>query len=147
MNRLQPRIPTASALGVCQHSDAVNEFSTLKGRDIRVLFVGHTHDAKAFLLDADGNVDINFIDVSNEEPIRLANYNAAIINVGSCGYPRVQPYSIYCIYDDEEHTATHRILPFPFSDYEEKIKKAGIQVPLWLGTQYQMAERNPIQWR
>ena len=129
------------------YSDAALEFTSLRAKNIKALFVGHTHIANAYFCEEDFQISETFLDVEDECPLNLDASSCAIVNVGSCGYPRNQPYSIYCIYDDEKKTATHRVLPFDFEDYRLKMTAAGIDIPLWLESRERQAEDRPVQYK
>ena len=128
-------------------SDVALEFPYLKSQRIKALFVGHTHFANAFQIDEDYKISEHYIDIEDENPISLDGELVTIVNVGSCGYPRNQPYSIYCIYDDEKHTASHQILPFDFEDYYANMNKANVEIPIWLESQQDAAEERRVKWR
>lgn len=129
------------------YSDAALEFPDLKVKGIHALFVGHTHVAEAYVYEKNYNISETFIDTEDETPIKLADSPCTIVNVGSCGYPRSQPYSIYCIFDDEEETVTHQILEFDFEDYCKKMAAANIEIPLWVKSRKKEAEDRRIGWR
>ena len=127
--------------------DAAFEVSSLKQDRIRALFVGHTHCANVYMVDENYNVSETYLGLDTVEPIDLTKNLVSIVNVGSCGYPRNQPYTIYCIYDDEKKTATHRILEFDFDDYCKKMAAANIEIPLWVKSREKEAEERRIGWR
>lgn len=129
------------------HSDAALEFPNLVSQKIRVLFVGHTHCANVYLCDDDYRISETYIDLDDEATIDLNKWRSAIINVGSVGYPRNQPYMIYGIYDTETHLFMHRILPFDFDDYVEKMKEANAEIPYWIPTRKKEAEERTIGFR
>ena len=129
------------------YSDAAFEFPNLVSQGIRVLFVGHTHCANAYLYDRDYRVSETYIDLDDEAPIDLKKCKSAIINVGSVGYPRNQPYSIYGIYDTESHIFKHRILPFDFDNYIQRMQEAAAPIPRWLPEQKKRAEERMIGFR
>lgn len=129
------------------YSDVVQEFPYLKKDGIKALFVGHTHFANSFAIDKNNNVIEQYIDFDDSTTINLEENQITIVNVGSCGYPRNQPYSAYCIYDDEHHTAKHQILDFDFDDYIAEMGKASISIPLWLESQKDVANVRRPQWR
>lgn len=129
------------------YSDAAMEFADLKVKGIKALFVGHTHVAEAYISERDSHLSEFFLDLEDIAPIDLAANPCTIVNVGSCGYPRNQPYSIYCIYDDEKKTATHRILEFDFEDYRQKMAAANVDIPLWLDARESEAQNRRIGWR
>ena len=130
-------------------TDAVLELQYLKAQKINVLFVGHTHQATLWLFNGDySRVQQAYIDLDDNQEFDLsADAECAIVNVGSVGYPRVQPYSIYGIYDTETHIFQHRILPFDFNDYAHKMLEANAEIPLWLESRRQEAERHPVLWK
>ena len=129
------------------YSDAALEFPDIHVKGIKVLFVGHTHVAETYIYEKDYHISETYLDLEDIAPIDLAANPCTIVNVGSCGYPRNQPYSIYCIYDDEKKTATHRILEFDFEDYRMQMEAANIEIPLWLDAREQQAEDRRIGWR
>ena len=127
--------------------DAALEFTNLISQKIRVLFVGHTHYANAYLSDDEYRITETYLDLDDEVTIDLNKWRSAIINVGSVGYPRVQPYSIYGIYDTDTHLFMHRILPFDFEDYIVQMKEAGAEIPLWIQSQKTRAEERQKGFR
>lgn len=129
--------------------EAFHEFPYLRRDRVRTLFVGHTHLANWFSQDQKDEWSIieGFLNIEDASSIDLNGVDRIIVNAGSCGYPRNQPYSIYCIYDDEKHTATHQILPFDFADYRKKMTAAGIDIPLWLESREKQAEERPVQFK
>ena len=126
------------------YSDAALECCSMATCRIRNLFVGHTHFANAFVQDNSGEIKELFIDTEDETPIALSWFRRSIVNVGSVGYPRNQPYSIYGILDSDKHIFTHRLIPFDFDDYETKIKSSGAEVPLWIPKRKKQAEDRQI---
>ena len=131
---------------ILRNSDAALEFLTLSEKKIRVLFVGHTHCANVYFYD-NGRISENYIDLDDEEEIDLNQSEHTIINVGSVGYPRTQPYSIYGIYDTAKHIFKHRILPFDFDDYIAQMEQRGIKAPLWVERRKKQAEERQIGFR
>ena len=129
--------------------EALHEFRFLHRDRLRALFVGHTHFANYFTheKEAEWTVNEGYIDLEDASPINVAEHGCTIVNVGSVGYPRNQPYSVYCIYDDATHTATHRILDFDFDDYRRQMEQANIEVPLWIQFKQKEAESSPIGFR
>ena len=114
---------------------------------IRVLFVGHTHFANVFRQDNSGEIAEYFIDTEDEQPIDISGFHRFIVNVGSVGYPRNQPYSIYGIFDPDKNIFKHRLIPFDFDDYEAKMKSSGAEVPLWIPKRKKQAEDRQIGYR
>ena len=129
------------------YSDAALQFNYMGLFGIRILFVGHTHFANAFRQDNSGEIKELFIDPDDEYPIDLSGYHRYIVNVGSVGYPRNQPYSIYGIFDPDKNIFKHRLIPFDFNDYAAKMEAAGAEVPLWLPDRKKQAEDWQIGYR
>ena len=129
------------------YSDAVYETHYMKEKKIEVLFIGHTHSANIFFLDNDYRISETFIDLEDEATYDLSRYKKSIVNVGSCGYPRNQPYIIYGIYETTTHEFYHRIMPFDFEDYIVQMKEAGAEIPLWIQSQKTRAEERQIGFR
>lgn len=129
------------------YSDAVWQFNLMGLFGIRVLFVGHTHFANAFRQGNSSEIAEYFIDAEDEQPIDLSGFHRFIVNVGSVGYPRNQPYSMYGIYDPDTHIFKPRLLPFDFDNYEAKMKSSGAEVPLWLSSRKKQAEYRQIGFR
>lgn len=129
------------------YSDAARQFDMMWLFGIRIVFVGHTHCANAYCQDGSGRITEFFIDPEDEQPIDLSGYHLNIVNVGSVGYPRNQPYSIYGIYDTDTHIFKHRIIPFDFDDYESKMQSADASVPLWISSRKKQAQDNAIGFR
>ena len=129
--------------------EAFYEFPYLRRDKVQALFVGHTHVANWFSQNTEDlwNIKEGFVEIEDVSPIDLNGEGGVIVNAGSCGYPRNQPYSIYCIYDDEKHMATHQILTFDFADYRKKMTAAGIDIPIWLEYQETQARERPVQFK
>lgn len=122
---------------VISHWDAV--VAAEAAYDCDILFCGHVHEARKWMVP--GREDHDYIKLSegvvtNEvlEPsiFKIEDGKRYIFNVGSVGYPRVQSFTCYCIYDTDKSEVEYRILPFDFDDYEKSMKSADIQVPRWL---------------
>lgn len=129
------------------YSDAALQFNLMSLFGIRVLFVGHTHFANAFVQGNSGRIKELFIDPEDEQPIDLTKCHFAIVNVGSVGYPRNQPYSIYGILDSDKKIFKHRLIPFDFDGYTAKMEAAGAEVPHWILSQKKEAEKRQIGYR
>lgn len=129
------------------YSDAVWQFDIMGLFGIRIVFVGHTHCANAYCQDGSGRITEFFIDPEDEQPIDISGFHRFIVNVGSVGYPRNQPYSIYGIYDPDTHIFKHRLLPFDFDDYTSRMEAAGAEVPLWIPKRKKQAEDRQIGYR
>lgn len=129
------------------YSDAALQYNLMGLFGIRVLFVGHTHFANAFSQDNSGEIKELFIDPEDEYPIDLSGYHRIIVNVGSVGYPRNQPYSIYGIFDSDKHFFKHRLIPFDFDDYAAKMESANAEIPYWIPSRKKEAEKRQIGYR
>lgn len=129
------------------YSDAVYETTYMKEKEIEVLFIGHTHCANIFFLDDDYRISETFIDLEDEERYDLSRYEKSIVNVGSCGYPRNQPYIIYGIYETTTHEFYHRIMPFDFDDYIENMKSKSAAIPLWIDDRILEAQMKPVKFK
>ena len=110
------------------YSDAVLESLYLKENKVSVLFVGHTHHANVYSFDSTGDLNATYIDIEDEDCHDLSKNDVSIVNVGSCGHPRNQPYSIYGIYDTATHEFYQRILPYDVDDNAASEQKCGGRV-------------------
>lgn len=130
------------------YSDAVSQFNLMCQFGIRILFVGHTHYANAFVQENSGEIHEHYIDTKDwkridtkdKERIYVGGNHRFIINVGSVGYPRNQANTIYGILDTDTLVFKHRILPFNFHDYIIRMQEADAPVPLWVLEQKKRAE-------
>lgn len=131
------------------HSPAAADaqFMVMALSQISVLFVGHTHFANIYAMTHTGKIQTFSLDTEDERPLDLAKFSLAVVNVGSVGYPRNQPYSIYGIYDTDTNVFKHRILPFDFGGYAAKMEAAGAPVPIWFSSAKKQAEDRPIGFR
>lgn len=129
------------------YSDAVYETHYMKEKKIEVLFIGHTHCANIFFLGDDYRISETFIDLEDEAGYDLSRYEKSIVNVGSCGYPRNQPYIIYGIYETTTHEFYHRIMPFDFDDYVKNMVKNEADIPIWIGSREEEAKKHPVMYK
>ena len=106
-----------------------------------LLFVGHTHEACRFESptivkeDVDENGFPRYYSettVDKSQTFKLKDDLRYVINVGSVGYPRVQRFTCYAIYDSEKHTVEHRVLDFDFMNYVTEMHAVDIPLPGWL---------------
>lgn len=95
--------------------------------DERVLFVGHTHASMFCKRNAMGLVTMDRADA-----LMLMDDCQYIVNVGSVGYPRCEPHSVYAIYDSRRRIVVWRRLPFDFPTYFAQMKAKKIFIPPWL---------------
>ncbi len=78
--------------------------------DWQLLFAGHTHVPRIFLIGASGKTYS-----TAPQDFTLEEGKRYIVNPGSVGYPREADgkcYSSYVIYDSDERTVSFRFLPF-----------------------------------
>lgn len=93
-----------------------------------LMFVGHTHDAKIWILAPDGEMDI-----SRGGKMELRPGFRYIVDVGSVGYPRHGFFSSYALFDSRMMSLDLRRIDFDFRGYAEKFVEKGIALPPWLG--------------
>lgn len=122
-------------------SDAALEFVYMKSIVVSILFVGHTHFANIFHWDERNfRVIEGYVDFEDEDIQYLNDGRMAIVNVGSIGFPRNQPYSIYGIFDTDTLAFKHRLLPFDFDDYYKRMRTVRAEIPIWMQSQQKRAE-------
>ncbi|MGN0854714.1 MAG: metallophosphoesterase family protein [Kiritimatiellia bacterium] len=107
---------------LCTHGDIVDppEFRYIEGEKdaaanfaacpAQLLFVGHTHVPRLFLVGRSGTVY-----KTDAQDFTLEDGKRYIVNPGSVGYPREangRCYSSYVLYDSAERTVAYRFLPF-----------------------------------
>ena len=92
-----------------------------------LMFVGHTHDAKIWILSPDGELD-----VSRCEKKELQSGYRYIVDVGSVGYPRCNSFSSYALFDSCTASIELRRLDFDYAGYVTKFIEKGISLPTWL---------------
>lgn len=95
----------------------------------QLLFVGHTHEPKLFVLGASGTPHrLPAQDFVAESGKRY------IVNVGSVGLPRdTDGRASYVIYDDQAHSVLFRRVPFDLDAFRNDVLRAGLDpadVPL-----------------
>lgn len=129
------------------YSDAALEFSYIVEDNIRALFVGHTHFANVYTFDMSRQLNEVYVELDDAVDIPLEKWMCCIVNVGSVGYPRNQPYSIYGILDTDSRIFRHRILPFDFDSYERNMRESDMPIPLWLQSQKKRAEERRVLFR
>lgn len=123
--------------------DIAMEFARMRaGTDkscrFNVDFLGHTHSRMAIAMDG----KTGKIEVLHDAVITIQPDQYYIFNVGSVGYPRVDRFVSYVIYDTDASTVTYRKLPFDFKGYAERLEANGIPTPLWLEDELERMERN-----
>ena len=131
-------------------------YASYATREEKLMFVGHTHFAAVFVLGTDGEVRSISIEGSEKvkvksekvkreesrdevervekkvEQIKLQEGCRYIVNVGSVGYPRHEPWTTYCLYDSEAKTISFYRLAFDFKEYARQLTERGIELPRWL---------------
>lgn len=121
--------------------DAGIAMSSARKDCCNILFVGHTHKACIFESpiivkdDVDENGFPSYYSettVDKSQTFKLKDDLRYVINVGSVGYPRVQRFTCYAIYDSEKHTVEHRVLDFGFMNYVTEMHAVDIPLPGWL---------------
>ena len=94
--------------------------------DGRPLFVGHTHASLGIRRKGSRRVE-----VYDPTELTLADGERYIVNVGSVGYPRNEPESVYVLWDSRRRTVVWRRLPFDYTDYAAQMAAHGIALPDW----------------
>lgn len=94
--------------------------------DLPVLFVGHTH-ASLWIEQREGCELL----AERSDVLTLVPQSRYIVNVGSVGYPRNEPESVYALYDSRRRVVTWRRLPFDYDMYLAAMEAKGIFVPSW----------------
>lgn len=100
----------------------------LMDRRLRILFAGHTHAAMVVWCDKSKHVTYEL----DSDVVKIEDGSVYIVNVGSVGYPRVNNYTAYIIYDTDAKTVTYRKLAFDFDGYVRNLQDHDITLPLWL---------------
>lgn len=108
--------------------EADDNLEAMEKDGIRLLFVGHTHEARAYVRDA--AVRVRGLPSIGE--VEVKKYNQVIVNVGSLGYPRVEMDSRYAVFDTGKMTVSFRSIPFKYSEYCDNMSQNGINLPSWL---------------
>lgn len=114
---------------VMDEMDAGDAIFAAEGK--RLIFVGHTHFSTCWRYDPGKTLsEVEAVDCVLEPKIRL------VVNVGSVGYPRAEPESVYVLYDTKTHQIVYRRLPFDFRGYVKRMDEKGVQLPDWLEEQW-----------
>lgn len=92
-----------------------------------LMFVGHTHEAKVWILTKDEEMETLGIG-----KIDLKADRRYIVDVGSVGYPRHNLFSSYALYDSRAGTVDLRRIDFDFPSYIKAFKDKDIELPSWL---------------
>ena len=103
-------------------------FGQMAQRRRRLLFVGHTHQAGAFVCTAENRVRM----MASGASLTMEPKEKYIVNVGSVGYPRADHDITYVLYDTRARTVVYRHLPFDFDGYLARLEAKGVIPPRWL---------------
>jgi len=90
------------------------------------MFIGHTHEAKVWKLNAKAELETAGVGKIDLDPD--CRY---IVNVGSVGYPRHDLFSSYAIYDTAQNAIDLRTVDFDFSGYMRSFEDRGLVLPTW----------------
>lgn len=91
--------------------------------DAPIIFVGHTHIAEYYALDAHGNIEHAHVQKGGE--LRLEPGKRYIIDVGSVGQPRdLNPKPCFVLYDEELRHVEWLRYDYPIKVVQEKIVQA-----------------------
>ena len=104
---------------------------------IPLAFVGHTHAACVWGMTEDR------VSLLPPEDFALAPGVRYVVNVGAVGYPRCEFETNYVIFDSETRKVSFRHIPFDFDDYCVSMKRAGVDLPLWLTDYLNGQRQNP----
>jgi len=93
--------------------------------DAPLIFIGHTHVAEYYSLDAEGNVGHEHRQHGGE--LELEAGKRYIIDVGSVGQPRdLNPHPSFAFYDPERGRVEWVRYEYPIGAVQEKILAAGL---------------------
>jgi diadenosine tetraphosphatase ApaH/serine/threonine PP2A family protein phosphatase len=108
------------------HGAPVNYFEYIFARtDARIVFVGHTHIAEYWVLDAQGNIGHKHMQHGGE--LQLEEEKRYIVDVGSVGQPRdLNPKACFVWYDPEEHRVVWTRYEYPIDAVQRKMRAAGL---------------------
>ena len=91
--------------------------------DAPLVFVGHTHIAEYYVLDADGSIAHHHLQAGGE--FTLEPGKRYIVNVGSVGQPRdLNPRASFGLYDADARTVNVVRFDYPIAIVQEKIVAA-----------------------
>ena len=132
--------------GDCSVSDDcvptfLDELCNLEIGSARITFSGHTHHACIWERNAKGDLRAIFDapsdpDLQTRDSVTSSVEDGCryIVNCGSVGYPKLDLYSTYAIYDSDVNRIEIRRLPFDFLGYfQSMLANAGMDnMPGWL---------------
>lgn len=93
--------------------------------DAPLVFIGHTHVAEYWTLEADGTVGLKHLQRGGR--LELEPGRRYIVDVGSVGQPRdLNPQASLAFYDPQERSVTWVRYDYPIAAVQEKIRAAGL---------------------
>ncbi|HEY1654141.1 MAG TPA: metallophosphoesterase family protein [Candidatus Tumulicola sp.] len=93
--------------------------------DAPLIFVGHTHIAEHWSLEADGSIGHKHLQHGGE--LALESGRRYIVDVGSVGQPRdLNPQASLVFYEPEKRTARWVRYDYPIATVQAKIREAGL---------------------
>ncbi len=102
--------------------------SILNGRE-RLQFVGHTHQEALYRVKTEGYPDSEQLEPHD---FKMDDKWSYLVNVGSVGYPRVNPYSSYVIFDSVTGEVQFRKVDFDFAGYKAALRAKAIPLEPWM---------------
>lgn len=121
---------------ISKESEARMAFAELARKGLRLLFVGHTHFSMWCSIDAGGHIV-----AERADELKLEKGKMYIVNVGSVGYPRNEPHSVYALYDTHLKVVRWRRLAFDFDGYFKRMEAANAFIAPWLRANAEVARR------
>jgi diadenosine tetraphosphatase ApaH/serine/threonine PP2A family protein phosphatase len=107
--------------------DAARAFAAT---DARLIFVGHSHVAEAFVLEPSGTISHRHY--QHGGTLALETNSRYVINVGSVGQPRdLNPQAAFAVFDRAAQTVTWCRVPYDIAAVQGKI--AAARLPEQLG--------------
>jgi predicted phosphodiesterase len=105
---------------IMEKRDAAQAFART---DAPIVFVGHTHIAEYWSLEADGSIGHKHMQHGGE--LLLDRGKRYIIDVGSIGQPRdLNPQPSFVFYEPEKHRVEWIRYDYPIATVEQKIRDA-----------------------
>ena len=87
-------------------------------------------------IDADGHIV-----AERSDELKIEKGKLYIANVGSVGYPRNEPHSVYALYDTHLRVVRWRRLAFDFDGYFKRMEAANAFIAPWLRENAEVARR------
>lgn len=93
--------------------------------DAPLIFIGHTHIAECWTLEADGTIGLKHLQHGGR--IALEAGRRYIVDVGSVGQPRdLNPQASLAFYDSDDRSVTWVRYEYPIAAVQAKIHAAGL---------------------